>query len=345
MPQPYIALTGCRDFGTLGPLASECISWSPGIRFGRTKESNSYATYIRSELKIYSFKLLLIYVTISSPACMSLLLSVWSPVWLLRCLPTSWLACSSRRRPHPLPASLSACSALDELSSQNINPGPASLRFRRSLGTPSPVVRPSSIPASSAYSLSSLFARPSASPGMSSVPTLGPSSSPNPPLIPLPVPTPRYLRQLCVVLRRTCRRSTRGAARYSLPPSPLIAAAPSASSSGCLRRLRLQSSLPLSLPLPPPPSPPSPPPPIASASDCRHLRLRSPPITSDLHRFCCRLRSSPPTHASASDRLYHLRGRRLHFRLCRRCLRLCSRLCLCRPCWLPPAPTHHPPSL
>ena len=45
-PQPYMELSVCQDFGTLGPLASEYISWSPGIRFGCIKECNSYTTCI-----------------------------------------------------------------------------------------------------------------------------------------------------------------------------------------------------------------------------------------------------------------------------------------------------------
>ena len=93
-----------------------------------------------------------------------------------------------------LPASSPARSALVELSSQHLNLRPASLQFRKSLGTPRSVIRPNARPSSShapsAHPLSSSSASPSASPGPSSVPTLGPSSIPNPSSIPSPVPTP-----------------------------------------------------------------------------------------------------------------------------------------------------------
>ena len=153
MPQPYMALAVCQYFGTLGPLASECISWSPGIRFGRIKECNSYTTYIRSELIIYSSKLLLIYVTNSSPAGMRCRPPAWSHAWLPCYLPASLLACLvaglvpwvPRCRPAAASSS-SACIALtlDRRSSCSASPSGRPAPPAYPLSSPAPSTGPSS---------------------------------------------------------------------------------------------------------------------------------------------------------------------------------------------------------
>ena len=98
-----------RDFGTPGPLASECISRSPGIRIGRIEECNSCTTYIRSELIIYSFELLLIYVTNSSPTCLPTSSPACLVSCLVSCLAASLPCCLAASLPRCLPACMTAC--------------------------------------------------------------------------------------------------------------------------------------------------------------------------------------------------------------------------------------------